>query len=241
MPWIAASPYCSGFSESSLWTWSDPSGALPTTSVNVPPRSIQNCQPTCILLSSTRSRGSWLYRPAVAQGLSLATAGKVPLTRRGWRDSSQGLSRHGSAQAEALETIPGVARDPAASPSRRWPRPHGPDHAPCTTSSMASRSWPDEPHGSVVRRSAGAGAAGLPAARGSRGSACGDAARRGLDQHLAQHARGPSTAGHGRALPRLPGEAHRHHGGRSRGGGRQSGGDAPQAGLGLHPASTRPG
>ena len=48
MPATAASLYCSGFSLSSLCVTSVnvPSalGRLPTTSVNVPPRSIQNCQ-----------------------------------------------------------------------------------------------------------------------------------------------------------------------------------------------------
>jgi hypothetical protein len=48
MPWIAASSYCSGLSDSSLWILIEPSGARPTTSVNVPPRSIQNCQPECM-------------------------------------------------------------------------------------------------------------------------------------------------------------------------------------------------
>jgi hypothetical protein len=41
---MAASRYRSGFSESSLWVASDPSGLRATTSVNVPPLSIQNCQ-----------------------------------------------------------------------------------------------------------------------------------------------------------------------------------------------------
>src|SRR5438552_8273624 len=47
MPATAASRYCSGFSDSSLCVTSDPSGRLPTTSVKVPPRSIQNCQRSC--------------------------------------------------------------------------------------------------------------------------------------------------------------------------------------------------
>ena len=44
MPAMAASRYCSGFSESSLWVSSVPSGLRATMSVKVPPRSIQNCQ-----------------------------------------------------------------------------------------------------------------------------------------------------------------------------------------------------
>jgi len=44
MPATAASLYCSGFSDSSLCVTRVPSGRLPTTSVKVPPRSIQNCQ-----------------------------------------------------------------------------------------------------------------------------------------------------------------------------------------------------
>jgi hypothetical protein len=44
MPSTAASGYCSGFSLSSFSVCSSPSGARPTTSVKVPPRSIQNCQ-----------------------------------------------------------------------------------------------------------------------------------------------------------------------------------------------------
>src|SRR3569832_255318 len=44
MPATAASRYCSGFSERSLCVTSEPSGLRATMSVNVPPRSIQNCQ-----------------------------------------------------------------------------------------------------------------------------------------------------------------------------------------------------
>src|SRR6185369_3932474 len=44
MPAMAASLYCSGFSDSSLCVTSDPSGRFATMSVKVPPRSIQNCQ-----------------------------------------------------------------------------------------------------------------------------------------------------------------------------------------------------
>src|SRR6516162_2773687 len=44
MPCTAASAYASGFSESSLCATSVPSGRRPITSVNVPPRSIQNSQ-----------------------------------------------------------------------------------------------------------------------------------------------------------------------------------------------------
>ena len=44
MPATAASRYCSGLSESSFSVASVPSGRLPTMSVKVPPRSIQNCQ-----------------------------------------------------------------------------------------------------------------------------------------------------------------------------------------------------
>ena len=40
---MAASLYCSGFSERYFEFFRDPSGALATISVNVPPRSIQNC------------------------------------------------------------------------------------------------------------------------------------------------------------------------------------------------------
>jgi hypothetical protein len=43
MPATAASRYCSGLSESSLCVARVPSGRRPTTSVKVPPRSIQNC------------------------------------------------------------------------------------------------------------------------------------------------------------------------------------------------------
>ena len=44
VPSTAASAYCSGFSDSSFAVTSAPSAARPTMSVNVPPRSIQNCQ-----------------------------------------------------------------------------------------------------------------------------------------------------------------------------------------------------
>jgi hypothetical protein len=44
MPASAASSYCRGFSDSSLWVMNAPSGRSATMSVKVPPRSIQNCQ-----------------------------------------------------------------------------------------------------------------------------------------------------------------------------------------------------
>src|SRR5262245_33591351 len=44
MPCTAASGYASGFSDSSLCAISVPSGRRPTTSVKVPPRSIQKSQ-----------------------------------------------------------------------------------------------------------------------------------------------------------------------------------------------------
>ena len=72
MPWIAASRYCSGFSDSSLWMRIDPSGALPTTSVNVPPRSIQNCQPECITRHVRPRRAKGLYSQAAAPGPTAA-------------------------------------------------------------------------------------------------------------------------------------------------------------------------
>ena len=43
IPATAASRYCSGWSDNSLWVTKVPSGRRPTMSVNVPPRSIQNC------------------------------------------------------------------------------------------------------------------------------------------------------------------------------------------------------
>ncbi len=67
MPAIAASAYCSGFSDSSLWVTSEPSGRRATMSVKVPPRSIQNCQRAqCISLirGSYRlvaARAAWSY------------------------------------------------------------------------------------------------------------------------------------------------------------------------------------
>src|SRR3990167_5272979 len=68
MPATAASRYCSGFSLSSLCVTRVPSGRLPTTSVKVPPRSIQNCQSLrsrvlslfCMVLSLFLVRRLWL-------------------------------------------------------------------------------------------------------------------------------------------------------------------------------------
>ena len=45
MPSMAASWYRSGFSDRSFFVASVPPGERATMSVNVPPRSIQNCQP----------------------------------------------------------------------------------------------------------------------------------------------------------------------------------------------------
>ena len=50
MPATAGSEYAAGFSDSSLCTASVPSGRRATTSVNVPPRSIQNSQRPSISL-----------------------------------------------------------------------------------------------------------------------------------------------------------------------------------------------
>ena len=70
IPATAASLYCSGFSLSSLWVTKVPSGFLPTTSVNVPPRSIQNCQRLsidlfCIVIFyiDAAARAAWSYTP----------------------------------------------------------------------------------------------------------------------------------------------------------------------------------
>src|SRR6266481_5777554 len=57
MPCSAASRYCSGFSESSLWVTRAPSGRRATTSVKVPPRSIQNCHPVAAMPSAPASGG----------------------------------------------------------------------------------------------------------------------------------------------------------------------------------------
>src|SRR5687767_608806 len=56
MPASAASAYRSGFSDSSLCVTSAPSGRRATTSVNVPPRSIQNCQRSGKALPQLRDR-----------------------------------------------------------------------------------------------------------------------------------------------------------------------------------------
>src|SRR5918996_2126988 len=50
MPATAASGYWVGFSDSSLWVTRLPSGRRATRSVNVPPRSIQNCQRSATLV-----------------------------------------------------------------------------------------------------------------------------------------------------------------------------------------------
>ena len=59
MPATAASRYCSGLSESSFSVVSVPSGRLPTMSVKVPPRSIQNCQ--------RRARRRFMARSPIAR------------------------------------------------------------------------------------------------------------------------------------------------------------------------------
>src|SRR5918994_3021629 len=51
MPATAASGYWAGFSDSSLWVTRLPSGRRATRSVNVPPRSIQNCQRPATLVA----------------------------------------------------------------------------------------------------------------------------------------------------------------------------------------------
>src|SRR5659263_341196 len=56
IPATAASRYRAGSSESSLWVVSVPSGRRATTSVNVPPRSIQNCQPVMGMTLGDRRR-----------------------------------------------------------------------------------------------------------------------------------------------------------------------------------------
>ena len=96
MPWIAASRYCSGFSDNSLWMRIEPSGARPTTSVNVPPLSIQNCQPECMTRHLLRC-AMGLYSQRVGPGL--------PRTQRCRRRSFAmqwvGLGRLGPSSTEA--------------------------------------------------------------------------------------------------------------------------------------------
>src|SRR6185503_8816223 len=56
MPASAASRQRPGFSDSSLCVTRVPSGRRPTMSVNVPPRSIQNCQPLMVRIASYYQR-----------------------------------------------------------------------------------------------------------------------------------------------------------------------------------------
>jgi hypothetical protein len=67
-PATAASAYCSGFSESSLWVTSEPSGRRATMSVKVPPRSIQNSQPRSVMKVLRSSRTSFGGRTRSHQG-----------------------------------------------------------------------------------------------------------------------------------------------------------------------------
>src|SRR5262245_12047293 len=105
MPATAASRYCSGFSESSLWVTSEPSGRLATTSVKVPPRSIQNCQPDdeFMILSPQSRQGRNLSLRKIAEQINDVATGANHIT------------------AKSLHEQPGrrVPRDNAAIPPSR--------------------------------------------------------------------------------------------------------------------------
>src|SRR5258708_16802954 len=64
MPATAGSAYRPGFSESSLCTASVPSGRRATTSVNVPPRSIQKSQPPASISLTARSIAGFRWQVA---------------------------------------------------------------------------------------------------------------------------------------------------------------------------------
>ena len=99
---------------------------------------------------------------------------------------------------------------------------------------------PDEPDDPASQPTCPGELARLSALPGLRDGAARDAARRGLDQHLAQHPCRLRAPGDGRRLPRLHGEADRDHlrGRRTRR--RQGPGEEPQAGARLHPARHHP-
>jgi hypothetical protein len=76
IPSSAASSYCSGLSDRSLCTRIAPAGVRATTSVKVPPRSIQNCQadarPTSVIAAPvSRLIGKSTHSPTVDQSEAL--------------------------------------------------------------------------------------------------------------------------------------------------------------------------
>ena len=92
MPATAGSSYAPGFSDSSLCTASVPSGRRATTSVNVPPRSIQNSQRPSIYsrarpsaLAFVRVVATFTYADVVHDHSRGADATLRGGTRRGWR------------------------------------------------------------------------------------------------------------------------------------------------------------
>ena len=149
-PCSAASSYRSGFSESSLWVRSRPSGAEATMSVNVPPRSIQNCQaaaPGELLVTwSTRviaPRRTCRLEPALAR-MARNERQRPPLcARQRTRTPLHAASEQPSAGPCMLSTIPRIlsqvrprckARRRHDAARRAGGNPSG-DPRPCSTRS----------------------------------------------------------------------------------------------------------
>src|SRR5919106_5959133 len=80
MPATAASGYWFGFSDSSLWVTRLPSGRRATRSVNVPPRSIQNCQRSATLAAAATAAAVAVPAPVlvvVPVAVAFARSGTV--------------------------------------------------------------------------------------------------------------------------------------------------------------------
>ena len=84
MPATAASAYRDGLSERSLRVSSRPSGRWATTSVKVPPRSTQNCQPFTSVSPMSRCSGPWAGDGALCRRSvrSYRRAGRRPVADR---------------------------------------------------------------------------------------------------------------------------------------------------------------
>ena len=124
MPATAASRYCSGLSESSFSVVSVPSGRLPTMSVKVPPRSIQNCQRRGVA-SSVRSIGPAPVKREADQGGDVVhrQSGRARARRRRraacWCTRGRSRATLGMARDQAQRRGDGRRARPAPRRARR--------------------------------------------------------------------------------------------------------------------------
>ena len=118
MPCTAASRYRSGFSDSSLCVASVPSGRRATMSVNVPPRSIQNCQRMAWHQGRSRIAAGRFGAPA----MPLQASDQLSRCSASSRSTPRSRASPGDVGCAGHVRLPGALRDGAAARGARGRR-----------------------------------------------------------------------------------------------------------------------